>query len=234
MRWNNILLLGKRNITGKKYRQMLLLVATVFCSACAVKVVATKVWDENQSHKTIYLVNHGWHAGIVLHQSDMLDSDWPAIENFPKAQYLEIGWGDSSFYQSADPHLGLILKAALLPTDSILHLVGFDDAVASYFPNSEIISITLTTSSFTQLSRTIATSFALNETAQVKSLGVGLYGNSHFYPSKERYHLFNTCNVWVAKALHSAGLPITPARAMSVQNLMYQVREFGKIIQENP
>jgi hypothetical protein len=63
------------------------------------------------------------------------------------------------------------------------------------------------------------------------SLGPGLYGNSRFYLSRETYHLFNTCNVWTARALRAAGLPITPARAISVESLMSQARKFGAVVQ---
>ncbi len=222
------------DISWKKWFRVLVLFVVAICGACAAQVRDAATWNENEPYKTIYLVSHGWHAGIVLRQSDITGSDWPVAEDFADAQYLEIGWGDRNFYQATNPHLGLILKAVLLPTASVLHIVGFDDSVPVYFPNSEIISIKLPITNFAHLSRTIAASFALGETGNIKSLGSGLYGNSHFYPSRERYHLFNTCNVWVARALRTAGLPVTPARAISVGSLMSQVRKFGKVIQSEP
>ena len=208
-----------------------LLFLAVSCSACAESVRSRPAPSEDEPRKTIYLVSHGWHAGIVLPRTDIPDSIWRVSMDFSDADYLEVGWGDSEYYQTPEPDIGLILKAALLPTDSVLHIVGFSGAVPVYFPYSEIIRIELPAAGFEHLVRTIAASFARDETGRVKSFGPGLYGNSRFYLSGERYHLSNTCNVWTARALRSAGLAITPARAIRVESLMSQARRFGVVVQ---
>jgi uncharacterized protein (TIGR02117 family) len=204
------------------------------CSACAVPFGSAPAPGESEPGKTIYLVSHGWHAGIVLQRADILDAVWPAPVDFPDVQYLEVGWGDKDYYQTPDPHMGLILKAALWPTASVLHIVGFNGPVPTYFPYSEIIRIELPSAGFEHLSRTIAASFALDEAGNAKSLGPGLYGNSLFYLSRETYHLFNTCNVWTARALRTAGLAVTPATALRVTSLMSQARKFGTVVQSRP
>ncbi len=211
-----------------------ILFLAVSCSTCAAPVRETLAPSESEPHKTIYLVNHGWHAGIVLRRADIPDNIWPKLGNFPDMEYLEVGWGDKDYYQIPDPHLGFILKAALLPTASVLHIVGFNGHVPAYFPYSEIIRIELSSAGFELLSRTIASSFALDKAGNTTSPSPGLYGNSRFYLSRETYHLFNTCNVWTARALRTAGLPITPATATSVGNLMSQARKFGVVVQSEP
>ena len=216
-----------------KIRIWVLLLAAS-CGACAAPVRDAPAPGESESHKTIYLVNHGWHAGIVLRRADIPDSDWPALRDFPNAQYLEVGWGDMDFYLTPDPHLGLTLKAALWPTASALHIVGFNGPVSAYFPYSEITGIELSSAGFEHLSRTIAASFTMDEVGNTTSLGPGLYGNSRFYLSRETYHLFNTCNVWTARALRAAGLPITPVRAITTEDLMSQARKFGRVVQSGP
>ena len=211
-----------------------ILFLAVSCSTCAAPVRETLAPSESEPRKTIYLVNHGWHAGIVLRRADIPDNIWPKLGNFPDMEYLEVGWGDMDYYQIPDSHLGFILKAALLPTASVLHIVGFNDHVPAYFPYSEIIRIELSSAGFERLSRTIASSFALDKAGNTTSPSPGLYGNSRFYLSRETYHLFNTCNVWTARALRTAGLPITPATATSVGNLMSQARKFGVVVQSEP
>ena len=211
-----------------------ILFLAVSCSTCAAPIRETLAPSESEPRKTIYLVNHGWHAGIVLRRADIPDNIWPKLGNFPDMEYLEVGWGDMDYYQIPDSHLGFILKAALLPTASVLHIVGFNGHVPAYFPFSEIIRIELSSAGFELLSRTIASSFALDKAGNTTSPSPGLYGNSRFYLSRETYHLFNTCNVWTARALRTAGLPITPATATSVGNLMSQARKFGVVVQSEP
>lgn len=181
---------------------------------------------------TIYLVSHGWHAGIVLERQILADKIKVLQQDFSGVDYLEIGWGDSDFYQTPEPHIGLILKAGLLPSESVLHLVGFNGDVTSYFPYSEIIELKLTPEQLDDLSRHIAASFAVDGEDKMESLGHGLYGDSRFYRSKESYHLFNTCNVWTARALRKTGMAIELSSAITVDGLMVQLRELGRVIQQ--
>lgn len=181
---------------------------------------------ENETVKVVYLVSHGWHAGIVLRRSDTPDAVWSTQSDFPDGEFLEVGWGDSEYYQTPDPHFAVALKAAILPTSSVLHIVGFNEWVASYFANSEVIRIELTEPGFAKLYRFIAASFARDKDGHVRPLGKGLYGDSRFYPSRETYHLFNTSNAWSARALREAGCPVKPG-TLTVDHLMSQARKFG-------
>ena len=214
--------------------QIWTLILALGCWTCAAPVSETLAPSESEPRKTIYLVDHGYHTTIVLRRADIPDNIWPKLGNFPDMEYLEVGWGDMDYYQIPDPHLGFILKAALLPTASVLHIVGFNDHVPAYFPYYEIIRIELSSADFERLSRTIASSFALDRAGNITSLSPGLYGNSHFYLSREIYHLFNTCNVWNARALRIAGLPITPATTVRVEGLMSQARKLGVVVQSKP
>ncbi len=202
----------------------MILIFLISCSGYSTPVV-----NDHDSKKTIYLVRHGWHAGIVLKHSDISDKQWPEINDFPDAEYLEAGWGDMDYYQMPDPHFGIIFKAALLPSSSVLHIVGFNDPVADYFPHSEIIELQLSDSGFEKMIQRIATSYSRDDKGNPVIMGPGLYGDSLFYRSKETYHIFKTCNIWTAKALRTAGLPVNPA--IRVESLMSQAGKLGEIVQ---
>ena len=189
--------------------------------------------DAREPAKTIYLVSHGWHAGIVVNRADIPDDIRLVHKVFSSTGYLEIGWGDRDFYQTPRPHLGIALKALFLPTTSVLHIVAFNDSVASYFPHSEIIRVRLSDAGFQRMIRYIAASYDRDPAGNLVPLGVGLYGVSQFYRSQETYHLFRTCNVWTAKALYTAGCPLRPFLAITVDNLMSQVQSFGTILRDN-
>jgi uncharacterized protein (TIGR02117 family) len=212
--------------------QIWTLLLALGCWTCEAPVSETY---ESEPRKMIYLVSHGTHTTIVLHRADIPDNIWPKLENFPDMEYLEVGWGDKELYQTAlSAPFEYFLKAALLPTDSVLHIVSFNEHVPAYFPNKEIIRIELSSAGFERLLRTLASSFALDKAGNIMSLGPGLYGNSHFYPSRETYHLFNTCNIWNARALRIAGLPITAATSVRSEGLMSQARKSGVVVQSKP
>ncbi len=201
-------------------------------SACATPVKGLYPPGRGEPTVSIYLVSHGWHAGIVVQRSAIPDDLWPENRDFPEAEYLEVGWGERDFYQSRDPGVWLTLKAALLPNLSVLHVVGFRGPVKSYFLTSEIIELEPSPRGFRELIRYIHNSYAREDAKRVQPLGPGLYGHSRFYPARGKFHLFNTCNVWTARALRAAGYPMS--YAITAGSLMSEARTFGKVIQSQP
>ena len=189
---------------------------------------------QNEPPKIIYLVSHGWHAGIVVRRADIPSGTWPQHNDFHQAEYLEVGWGDKDYYMTPEPHLGIVLKAGLLPSASVLHIVGFSGAVTRYFPHSEIIRIELSAAGFERLCTYFENSYARDETGLSQPLDLALYGDGGFYLSRETYHAFNTCNVWTARVLRDAGCPITPAVTLTVDSLMNTAARFGSVIQAGP
>ena len=219
---------------NRKITYILTLIIILTSEACRTSSVNELHPVNNiDSAKIIYLVNHGWHAGIVLKRADISDAHWPESKDFSNAKYLEVGWGDKDYYQTPDPHLGIAIKAILWPTPSVLHIVGFNVAVTSYFPLSEIIEVRLSDEGFNRMIRYIAASHYKDPDGISKPIAKGLYGNSQFYLSGETYHLFKTCNAWTAEALDVAGYPVRPAFNITVEGLMSQVRSFGTVIQKD-
>jgi len=182
----------------------------------------------------IYVVEHGWHAGIVIARDATLEIGLPPLAELPASRYLEIGWGDRDFYRAPAPGLGLALKAGLLPTASVLHLTAFSRPVDEYFPGSAIIRLELAQSQLEALLAHIADSFELDAAGRPVGLGPGLYGDSQFYRSRQRYHLLRTCNVWTAGALRAGGVPIVPATTLSTTTLFNRLMRSGEVVRPRP
>ncbi|MGH8470754.1 MAG: DUF2459 domain-containing protein [Gammaproteobacteria bacterium] len=170
-----------------------------------------------------------WHAGVVIKISDIRGELVPESHDFPEADYLEFSWGDWDFYQAPRFNLGYAIKALLFPTKSVLHVVGFSGPVVNYAPYREIIQFRPSSRNFERLAGYIDESFARLGTRAATPLGRGLYGNSRFYPARGKFHLFNTCNTWAARALGAAGYSISPA--VMVDTLVSEARQFGDPIQ---
>jgi uncharacterized protein (TIGR02117 family) len=180
--------------------------------------------------KVVYVMGHGWHTGLVVRRADIPDGMWPEQADFPAAQYLEVGWGDKDFYQAPEPTLSLALKAALQSTASVLHVVGFAVPPEDYFAASEVIAVRLAPQGFAHLVTFIHQTYKRDAHGHAIPLGPGWYEHSKFYLATGTYHLFNTCNTWVAKALRAAGAPMRTGSALTAGSVMEQVRAFGSII----
>lgn len=176
----------------------------------------------------IYLVSHEGHTGIVVPRAEIPAALWPEKRDFPRADYLEVGWGDRDYYMGRDQGVWGTLKAGLWPTPSVLHVVGIRGSVAGYFRESEIAELTLTREGFNRLAGYISDEYDRVGNAPAAPLGPGLYGESRFYPARESFHLFRTCNVWTARALRAGGLSVHDS--ITSEGLMSQAREIGKVV----
>jgi hypothetical protein len=112
----------------------------------------------------------------------------------------------------------------------VLHVAGVRGALAENFPASEIIEVRLSRDGFERLVRYIHDAHDRAGAPVIAPLGPGLYGDSRFYPARESFNIFRTCNVWTARGLRDAGLPIRDA--ITKEGLMSQAREIGRVVQK--
>lgn len=174
--------------------------------------------------KGIFVVNNGWHSGIIVKVEDINRSVLDLEESFKGFEYIEIGWGDEEFYKSKDPSIWMTLKAAIIPTSSVMHVRAYNSYMLNYFSEEHIVQIRLSHKAFEKLLNFIVNSFAREE-AKVIILSKGLYENSLFYLSSKNYHLFNTCNVWTANALRSADVDVSPYSSITTNSLFSQLKD---------
>lgn len=181
--------------------------------------------DAEKNLYSVYILKHEWHVGIIFKRSETVDLLTALNNDFQNAKYIEIGWGDKDFYMAENETVWLVVKAALWPTASVLHVAEFNQHPRLMFDNDEIIELELTKDNYRELCSYINQSFKLTDEQENVKLGHGLYGNSQFYLSQEKYHLFHTCNVWAARGLKNAQVSIKPYKAITSQNVMKQLQK---------
>jgi uncharacterized protein (TIGR02117 family) len=201
----------------------LIIFSIALLSGCTEPVSAFYPPDPNETdNKTVYIVNHGLHTGIVLPKKDAAPY-MHSFDDFKSARYLEIGWGDETYYQAEKETLWMGIRALFWPTDSVLHVAALQTDPVAYFPNNEVVQLKLSKTGFIRLVEFIDNSFALNEKRQIIKLGSGNYGTSRFYRAKGTFHLFNNCNTWSARAIRSSGFPISSFYVFTGGNVMSQL-----------
>jgi len=208
---------------GLTPRLLGLLALLLIAAGCLGPVSTLYPPRADEPTRSVWVLGHGWHTSIVVRRADISSKIWPEHDDFPQARFIEVAWGDRDFYQAERGTLWLALKAAF-GSESVLHIVGFSTPIAQYFPETEIVEIIVSQRGFNEVSRFIHESYARGAEGRTIRTRRGQYGQSYFYLATDTYHLLNTCNNWVAKALRAAGLPITPAYAMTAGNVMLQVK----------
>lgn len=152
---------------------------------------------------------------------------WPTGLHPGQARFVEVGWGERAFYAAPRNSVSGAVRALFWPNESVLHLVAFDVPVSEYFEGAERVVLELDEEGYRRLVAAIGDSFARAADGAARPDGPGLYGNSRFYRSRERYHLFHTCNVWTAEKLQAAGVPLAPWRAVTAGMLLRQARQLS-------
>lgn len=208
---------------------LLLLFFLLFSSACLAPVREIYPKEEALRPVPLYIVSHGWHAGIAI-ESIYIREFLPEDEEIPNTRILKFGWGDERYYTDPEAGFGTLLQAALLPTRSVIHIVGTDLPLERYFQNSRVIQLQITEEGAGQLGRFISGQLARNENRELIRRSDGLYSNSVFFQAKGRYHLPKTSNRWTARAVRSTGVPVTPFYAFTSGNVLYQTGKEGQDI----
>lgn len=214
------------------FRQHVLFLFLIITSGCLGPVKQLYPPAPGDPIKTIYVVSHGWHTGLVLDMADISGQKHLVPDFFKDSNSIEFGWGDEGFYKSKEFSLWVTVKAAILPTPTVLHLVDLRFSVQTHFPTSGIVKVNLSEQGFKKLCEHIESSYLLDAKGSIIETGPGIYGRSRFYRSDESYFFPKTCNVWTASALRSAGCPITRIYAVRAENVFNQSKKFGIVIQE--
>ncbi|HUC97273.1 MAG TPA: DUF2459 domain-containing protein [Candidatus Polarisedimenticolaceae bacterium] len=180
--------------------------------------------DTAGKNERVFVVHNNWHAALVVRKADLSQALLPEQDHFPEAEYLEIGWGDRDYFPATEESVGLALRAAFWSSGSVLHVVGFRGAVGDYFVDGEIIELALSPEAFQRLSEFVSASFSRADPSVPAQSQPGLVPYARFYPAAGRFSILRTCNTWIAEALKSTGLDISPRYVITAASLARQVR----------
>ncbi len=180
----------------------------------------------------LYVLQAGWHTGIVLRTDQVSPEEWPEIINYRRSRYVDVGFGDERYYQAEGNPPVLAVRALMVPTSGVLHIVPFSVAPYDlYAGDTHLKKIEATPRQFAALCRAISESFERDENSQLMESQVG-EKSRNFFLAKEKYHLFYTCNTWVVKCLMEAGFDVDPSGVVTQKQLIKALDELpgGKFI----
>lgn len=184
--------------------------------------------ENTADERSVYVIGHGWHTGIVVSRKDIEDGFPPAIaDNLPKGTYLEFGWGEEDFYRADKLNSGVLLKAAFMRNDAVLHVAGFSEPPESYFSNGTVVRINISEEGVRRITLFLADSFRLSEDNAVINRGKGLYGNSEFFAATGIYSLFHNCNRWTIEVLAKSGAPVSTSIVLTQGAVMKQAEKLA-------
>ena len=96
----------------------------LICAGCLGPVAGLYPPPPGAPVHDIYIVNNGWHTGIVLKTSELSCHGKSDLKRFAKYPWVEVGWGDADFYRAPKATASLALQAMFCSPGSVLHVVG--------------------------------------------------------------------------------------------------------------
>ena len=181
-----------------------------------------------EESRTIFLIKQRWHTGIIIERDKIDPALIPEINDFKSYRLIDFGWGDKEFYQIPGFDSGLAFEALFLKTPSAMRVNGINVSNQILFDYSEIVvAIELEAEQFTTLCRFIGDTF--DRTTEQRIINEQAGGKIKYYEARGDYHLFNTCNTWVATGLKKAGFEIKD-EVMLAEELFNEVAKIGVVI----
>jgi len=200
---------------------LLLAAAIIACSGAKPDA------PQHDRNLAVYVVNHGWHTGIVIAREN-LGPDLEFLKrHFDDAEWYEIGWGDRAFYRAERPSIMLALRAGVVPTDSVLHVVALPQSPHTHFRRSRVIELAVDAAGHERMAGAIAAYFKYDKDDDIMPAGKGLYGHSLFFEATGHFHALNTCNTWTARMLARAGVPIRTFMTLRAEGVMKQLESIA-------
>ena len=186
--------------------------------------------DFNPDSFEIFLIKQYWHTAIVIKKEDINDSLFPETKSFGNYKLLDFGWGDEEFYQHSELDFGLAFKALFYQTPSTLRVEGIEITKQMYFDISEIvIRIIITKEQLEKILTFINETVYRNNDGKPVILSEQDLGRVKFFKANGSYHLFNTCNTWLAKCLVNAGIQIN-SDIILTEELFNETAKVGTVI----
>ena len=142
-----------------RLRPWIVLVLAVPLTACAPPLAPPPNQTYLGAKTVIFVTSNGWHSGIIVAKADLPPDRLPETADFPEARFLEFGWGDAVFYPAKQVTLGKTLRAALVPTPAVVHVVGLREEPARSFTKAEVVSLPIDDEHFGRLIDFINASF---------------------------------------------------------------------------
>jgi uncharacterized protein (TIGR02117 family) len=192
---------------------------------------------EGEATFPIYLVDHGYHAGLIIRRTDLdrfslILDDKVLSALFVRYQaydWIEIGWGDEQFYRFAPTisHVTVSMAFSALTgmnSSTVLHVVGLNKDPGQVFTHSDLQRIELSADGIRNVLQDVSKTFAADAAGEPIELGKGIYGPSLFYRANGHYSIANTCNMWLGDLIDHAGLKLSPVAAITSTGLLAELR----------
>jgi uncharacterized protein (TIGR02117 family) len=174
----------------------------------------------------VWLVSNGFHTSIAVRRGDV-PHELGQLVGDPGAEYLVFGWGAAIYYTARKVTPVICWRATCLPNASALHIVPVRGPLARRFARSDVFRFDVKPDGVRELSRFLRDAVKRDHSGAPVLIGAGYFAGSRFYAGREIFWFPLTCNIWSARALRRAGVPVRVWTAIAAPDLVWQSEKHG-------
>lgn len=194
----------------------------------ALSALQAKGWQEPENH-TIYVSSISWHTGLIVPATIFPEKVWPQKINYSNTAYLEIGWGDKDFFTSKGFNPWYAFKAIFWPTSSVLQVKPIHGKVEAFYSNTKLAKIEIGGEKLQKLRNYLLAEFELDAEGQFIPVTAGP-SDTYFFKGSSFYYFPKNSNVWIAKALKSAGFFLCPIWYQTTGQVIKKAADFEEMV----
>ena len=187
------------------------LVSCYFLAALAGAVVPMGGGNRDQAPEVeVLLISGPIHYDFLLPLTEETRADFAFVEeaglqiSHVDAHWLMIGWGARDFYTSAGSYADIQARAVwrgVTGDGSVLRVQVF----GALAPDLPLRRVPMGDAGYARFRQAILDSLEGGAAEAQVIDGAGLSYGDVFYAARERFHIFNTCNVWVGRMIRASG-----------------------------
>ena len=186
--------------------------------------LSTSGFASNGQKYPVYIVQAGWHTGIVLETADIPLNIFKEAQPYTHHKYLDVSWGEEKYYQIPEPGIFVSASTILWPTRAVVSMTPYSREIERYYRQPNIIEISVTRDTYFALCKFLSNAFQKNEAGNVIP-STFFRDSSGFFLAKRKYSVFRTCNTWVALALKESGLDMSPFLLLTSKQLFRRLKK---------
>ena len=174
----------------------------------------------------LHFIRTGIHTHMVLPAPSLCALVPQLNAYFGNYKWLRIGWGDYHYYGNERQTKLMGLRALLLPTSSVIALLGIDDLQKDLAENAVLYSIAINDTLMASLALFVSHYLKFDSSNQLTRVRERANGEQ-FFKSRGIYTIANTCNNWTSYGLRTAGLNLNPLLYIFPGQVERSVRKNG-------
>ena len=175
----------------------------------------------------VYVIVQDWHCAIVVEQPRGWDRGQPEA---PRSRFVEYAWGDRGFYMDSDFALPSLFNAALMPSQSVVYLRSMEAPPDKLYADIPVYRRDVGTDLLRALILTCEEAFVRTPDGRREAPfpPVSSY-RGRFYPGRQSYIFWSSCNTWVLSRLKDAGFDVSPLGVITADQVPGRLTGFQRV-----